>query len=184
MKEPEIDAAAAEEFALALEEAESCYVALGLILEGCVRFQLVAEAIQQIPDPLISARIPSVELTVQMSLARQFLDAAARAHRICELHRRNLPAARAEADRFLVGLGDIAHFRLLRDQEGGKKGGGRRKRSGGISLDVETALVVFNDKVMMGSIDLFEKWRIVRDMANVAGLKALEGRRGMGGTFR
>jgi hypothetical protein len=161
----------AEAFALMVETACEEFNVLNRLVRGEIR--LVSD----------TTGMPRILMCIQMALAKSFVFHVARAYRICKSGSQFLRKYPSERKLFIKYL-DSINLAGIRDvnehgfDSGNPARGGRSKDSTpsmhsheveGMKIAVdETSLMIFPDRILMGPINLYDVYRNVETMRQIA----------------
>jgi hypothetical protein len=119
---------------------------------------------------------------VQMALAKSFIFHVVRSRRICEHEASTLVIGREDRKKFLTGTNCVVAVRDVNEHGFESGAGARGKRShpsmhhheaDSAILD-ETSLIILDDrKILVGPLNLFEVYGVVKRMQQLAGFASL-----------
>jgi hypothetical protein len=170
----------AEAFALMVETACEEFNVLNRLVRGEIR--LVSDA----------TGMPRILMCIQMALAKSFVFHVARAYRICKSGSQFLSKYPSERKLFIKYLDsiDLAEIRDVNEHgfdSGNPARGGRSKDSTpsmhpheveGMKIAVdETSLMIFDGKILIGAVNLYDVYPQVERMRQLAGYASLSGNR-------
>src|SRR6185437_6063001 len=169
-KEMTWDATPQQAFALMLETA--CHEFETLLALVCGELRLDQ------PEKLDQIRLVRAAATIRMALAKSFVFNANRANRICWKNKAQIQLNRKDREDFLqatkplTDVRDVIEHGFDGDVRSEKNKPSMHSQAGG-SLDETSLVILGTDQILIGPVNLYEIYRAVERVRNLAGFAAL-----------